>query len=242
MNDFVEHFTNISNTPHSEYVPDIDADTRHEPLHIDTLDCPFTVEEISKTVRSLQRHKSCDYSNNVADFFIDSNYFISPYLVTIFNKIYDSGIYPQAWSKGVIVPIHKKGDFANPSNYRGITLVNVLAKIFSLALRNRINKWCEGEHIFNESQFGFRDNCSTTDCIFLLHSIIQKVLNSKSKVYCAFIDYEKAFDTVIRDALWVKLLQSGVSCKMINMIKSIYESVRSCVKLTSTMSMSDFFM
>ena len=76
----------------------------------------------------MNRHKSCDLDKNVADFFIDSRHFIVPYLVTIFNNIFDSGLYPQAWCNGIIVPIHKKGDVDNPSNYRGITLINVIGK------------------------------------------------------------------------------------------------------------------
>jgi hypothetical protein len=207
----------------------------------DMLDCPFTVDEIAKTISSLKRHKSSDFENNVADFFIESNYFIAPYLVTIFNCIYDSHTYPESWSKGVIVPIYKKGDRFNPSNYRGITLINVIAKIFSLALRNRINKWCEQSKKFADEQFGFRDNHSTTDCIFILHSIIQNVLANNKKMYCAFIDYEKAFDTVIHDALWVKLVQSGMSCKILKMIKAIYLNVKSCVKDAANMCFSEFF-
>jgi hypothetical protein len=159
----------------------------------------------------------------------------------LFNKIFDTGIYPESWCKGTIVPIYKKGDPTNASNYRGITLVNIMSKIFSLCLRERLNKWFENENKFNEFQFGFRDNHSTTDCIFLLHSIIEKVLAKKSRLYCAFIDYEKAFDTVDRNALWVKLLEIGISSKMLNMIKSIYTVVKSCVKLSPNMLISEFF-
>ena len=107
-----------------------------------------------------------------------------------------------------------------------------MAKIFSLALRNRLNTWCESEHVFNESQFGFRNNHSTTDCVYLLHSIIQNILYKKSKLYCAFIDYQMAFDTVIRDALWSKLMRLGISCKVLDMLKAIYHSFKSCVKIS----------
>ena len=62
-----------------------------------------------------------------------------------------TGSYPDAWSKGVIVPIFKKGDRKKSANYRGITIANITAKVFSLCLRNRINKWCESENIFLNS-------------------------------------------------------------------------------------------
>ena len=75
-------------------------------IGIDELDCPFTEEELGKT---LIRHKSCGIDNIVADIFIDAKSFMVPYLVTIFNRIFDTGIYPEAWNKGVIVAIFKKG-------------------------------------------------------------------------------------------------------------------------------------
>jgi hypothetical protein len=148
----------------------------------------------------MSRNKSADLDGNVADFFIDCKEFIAPFLAKIFNYLFDNCVYPESWTKGSIVPLFKKGDKSNPANYRGITLVNILAKIFSLTLRNRLNNWCENESILNECQFGFRNNRSTSDCIFILHSIIQKVLANNLKLYCAFVDYEKAFDTVIHDA------------------------------------------
>ena len=241
LDEFVQYFSSVSNTPHIQFDSNNYDNYRHESINIDLLDAPFTIDEIHKTISTLKRNKSSDLNNIVADFFIDAKAFISPYLCTIFNYIFDSGVYPQAWCKGVIIPIFKKGETNNPANYRGITLIDIMAKIFSLTLRNRINKWCESDNVFNDSQYGFRDNRSTTDAIFLLHAIIQKVLSHNSKLYCVFVDYERAFDTVIHEALWVKLLKSGLSCKMLNMIKSIYNNVQSCVKVSSDMKMSDFF-
>ena len=55
-------------------------------------------------------------------------------------------------------------------------------------------------------------------------------------MYCAFINYEKAFDTVVRDALWFKLVDSGVSCKMVKMIKSLYSKVLAAIKLQTDIS------
>ena len=170
------------------------------------------------------------------DFFLDAKEFIIPYLAKIYNKIYDSGIYPESWCKGLIVPIHKKGDKNDPNNYRGIMLISAFAKLFSLVLRNRLNSWCENNDKFNEFQFGFRDGRSTSDCIFILHSLIQRVLKDNAKLYCAFIDYEKAFDTIIRDALWFKLTDNGISSKLTRMLRSLYHKVLAAVKMQSDVS------
>lgn len=243
LDEFVKHF---SDEPGVNSDENDDSETftsaRETPINIDQLDKHITVEEIQKTIASMSRYKSSDYENNVADFFIDTNAFISEYLCTIFNRVFDTGIYPESWSRGVIVPIYKKGETTDPANYRGITLVNVIAKIFSLVLRNRINKWSEQEKILTDYQYGFRDGKSTADAIFLLHSIVQKVLSNKSKLYCVFIDYQRAFDTINREALWEKLITSGLSCKMVNIVKSIYNRVQSCVRdINNPMNMSDFF-
>ena len=55
-------------------------------------------------------------------------------------------------------------------------------------------------------------------------------------MYCAFLDYEKAFETVVRDALWFKLVDSGVSCKMVRLIKSLYSKVLADIKLQTDIS------
>ncbi|MCG8046840.1 MAG: reverse transcriptase family protein, partial [Candidatus Thiodiazotropha endolucinida] len=55
-------------------------------------------------------------------------------------------------------------------------------------------------------------------------------------MYCAFVDFRKAFDLVYRNGIWVKLISLGVSSKMVNMLKAIYESVKSCVRVKGRLS------
>ena len=62
----------------------------------------FYEEELGKTISTVIRNNSCGIDNIVADFFIDAKSFMVPYLVTIFNRIFDTGIYHEAWNKGVI--------------------------------------------------------------------------------------------------------------------------------------------
>jgi hypothetical protein len=191
-------------------------------INIRELHKSFDENEILKTISSLTRNKSSGIDNVVPDIFIDAKHFISPFLVKLFNTIFESGIYPESWTKGTIVPIYKKGDPTNHSNYRGITLINSMAKLFSLCLRKGLNEWCENENVLNDIQFGFRDKRNTVDCVFILHNFTQNVFCNKNKLYCALIDYEKCFDTITRDSLWTKLVEIGVSCKFVNIVKSLY--------------------
>ena len=164
---------------------------------------------------------------------------ISPFLLNLYNKMYSTGEYPRSWGESIIQPIFKKGDANDPQNYRGITLINVLAKIYSQLLLNRLTKWSTEHETITNNQFGFQKGKSTTDCVFLLHAIISKVLNSGEKLFCCFIDYEKCFDKVDRLFLWQKLLKKNVSCKFVRAVKSMYSTVKLCIKYKN--SFSQFF-
>ena len=72
---------------------------------------------------------------------------------------------------------------------------------------------------------------------YLYFTLIQKILAQNAKLFCIFIDYERAFDSIIRDVLWLKLIEIGISSKIIVMIKAIYKA---CVKLSTFMVMSQF--
>ena len=67
------------------------------------------------------------------------------FLVQLFNKLYDEGIFSKEWSKSIIVPIHKKGDGNIPDNYRGIALTSVLSKVYTHILNKRLTGWAEQE-------------------------------------------------------------------------------------------------
>ena len=90
----------------------------------------------------------------------------------------------------IIVPIFKGGDAENANNYRGITLINILGKIYSQILLNRLTKWSTENDKIIPNQFGFQKGKSTTDCIFIFQSVIAKTFNSRNKLYTAFVDYE----------------------------------------------------
>ena len=95
------------------------------------------------------------------------------------------------------------------------------------------------ENKLSQNQFGFQRGKSTVDCIFTLYSIISKTLHSGEKLFCAFIDYEKAFDKIDRSLLWQKLVSEHVSTKLVQAISSMYSVVKSCIRYRS--SLTGFF-
>ena len=76
----------------------------------------------------------------------------------------------------------------------------------------------------------------TVDTIFVLHCVISHMLNEGKQLYCAFIDFTKAFDYIVHENLWSKLIKLGIRGKTLNIIKSMYQSVKSRVKLQGQLS------
>ena len=163
-----------------------------------------------------------------------------PLYVKLFNLVFESGIVPEAWLIGDIIPIYKnKGSRCSPENYRPITLLSCLGKIFTSVISSRLNKYVDESEILKENQAGFRCNYSTVDNIFLLHCLIELSQIKKKKLYCAFIDFKAAFDKVWRTGLWRKLLGYGISGKCFNVIHNMYKDSKSRISLNC--EKSDYF-
>ena len=202
-------------------------------------DIEFTMTELRSAVFSQNNNKNPGMDSIPSEIIKASFDLISPFLLNLYNKMYSTGEYPRSWGESIIQPIFKKGDANDPQNYRGITLINVLAKIYSQLLLNRLTKWSAEHETITNNQFGFQKGKSTTDCVFLLHAIISKVLNSGENLFCCFMDYEKCFDKVDRLFLWQKLIKENVSCKFVRAVKSMYSTVKLCIKHKN--SFSQFF-
>ena len=79
---------------------------------------------------------------------------------------------PSDWRTGIICPIYKKGDKSICGNYRGITLLDAIYKMFSKILATRLEPWIEG--ILGDYQAGFGKQRSTMDQIFLIRQVLEK--------------------------------------------------------------------
>ena len=116
-------------------------------------------------------------------------------------------------------------------------ILSCLGKLFTSVINARLNRYADEINLINENQTGFRKKSSTIDHMFLLKNIIDIfVKNSNHKLYCAFVDYKKAFDTVWRSALWHKMMKSGIASKMLNVIVNMYNNIKSCVSCTGNLS------
>ena len=131
-----------------------------------------------------------------------------------------------------MVPIHKKGDKSDPGNYRGITLMSCLGKLFIAILNNRLIIYATENNILSISQLGFVAGNRCSDAHIIINNIVRKYCHKKGeKIYSCFVDFSKAFDTVPRDILMNKLQNYGITGRFFNVIKNIYMDDKACVKM-----------
>ena len=105
---------------------------------------------------------------------------LSACIKRIFNCILASH-FPERLSIGLITAVYNSGDRNNMSNYRGITVGSVIAKLFAMILEQRIASWAEKQGVKAKGQAGFRKDFRTTDNIFILRSLIDKQRRTRQK-------------------------------------------------------------
>ncbi len=128
-------------------------------------------------------------------------------LLRLFNTCLKIGYHPTSWKEGLIKMLPKPDKNPNlPSSYRPITLLNNLGKLMERLITHRIYAYLESKSWFKSTQSGFRRNRSTNDHILRLSECTRQAFNRKNHVVAAFLDIEKAFDSIWINGLRIKLV------------------------------------
>jgi hypothetical protein len=135
----------------------------------------------------------------------------------LINCIWNKEELPKQWKESIIVPIYKKGDKAECSNYRGISLLSTSCKILYNILLSRLIPYVD--EIIGDRQCGFRRNRSTTYQIFCIRQILEEKWEYNGTVHQLSIDFRKAYDSVKREVLYNILIESGIPRKLVRLIK-----------------------
>ena len=140
---------------------------------------PTTPEEIEQEINNLNSNKStCPYSIPVKLIKI-LKYFLSHPLNLLFNCSFSMGVVPDKIKIARVIPIHKGGSQAVESHYRPISLLSIFNKIIEKLMYKRLMKYLDKYNILNETQFGFRNNRSTTQAILMITDKIQRAIKDK---------------------------------------------------------------
>ena len=191
------------------------------------LNSNVTLDEVECTVRNAKSGSASGIDDIPYD--VLKNDTVIKALQQLFQLIFDCSIIPSLWRKAIVCPILKDphSDKRIPMNYRGVSLLSCISKLYTSFLNKRLAKYLENNDILADEQNGFRKNRSCEEHVLTLSSIIR---NNKT-VFAAFVDLKRCFDYIDRDLLLYKLLLNKINGKWYNSVKSIYSSSSSCVRL-----------
>jgi len=173
-------------------------------------DICITEEEIVSRIGKLKEGKATGPDGIPARVIKELAREISKPLKIIFENSFSRGEVPRDWKLANVVPIFKKGEKSNPSNYRPVSLTSIPGKIMESILRDHILDFLEGNALIRDSQHGFRRrrNCLTN--LLEFYDWVTKQRDEGNPVDIVYLDFAKAFDTVPHRRLRVKLEAHGI--------------------------------
>ncbi|KAJ4436047.1 hypothetical protein ANN_18674 [Periplaneta americana] len=190
---------------------------------------PFIPEPTLSEVEIAIDYKSPDIDQIPAELIQEGGSALSNEMCKLVLAIWEKEIVPEQWKESIIVPIFKKENKTNCSNFRGLSLLLTSYKILSNILLRRLTPYVD--EIIGDHQCGFRRNRSTIDQIFSIRQIMEKKWEYKSTVHQLFIDFKKAYDSVKREVLYDILIQFGIPTKLVRLIKMCLSETYSRVRI-----------
>ena len=164
-----------------------------------------------------------------------SDHILQP-LNYIFNLCIEKSIWPDSLKRAEVVPIFKTGNKRSTNNYRPISLISNIAKIFEKIIYNRLFNFITKHKILSKNQFGFIKNKGTKDALAYITNIIYNNLNKSKPTIATFIDLAKAFDTVDHAILLQKIHGYGIRGSAFDLIKSYLSNRKQKVRINKTLS------
>ncbi|XP_072028100.1 uncharacterized protein [Amphiura filiformis] len=208
------------------YASDTETDEPGEPQE----EIPnVTNWEVQHAVNQMKRGKSPGPDNVLIDTIKEGGDIITKELAKLYTTCMQKGRVPHQWKEATMIILHKKGDKRDLKNYRPISLLSNLYKLYTRLLTNRLEIILDGNQ--PREQAGFRKGFSTMDHIHTINQLKEKCQEYNIPLCVAFIDYEKAFDSVETSPVLNALKEQGINNAYLKIFKDIYSDCYNTVKM-----------
>ena len=217
---FCEYFTgllNPSTAPTDLYIPESHT-------YVPVLDDPIQPAEVESAIKTLKANKAAGtdgISPGLFKLLSDEWLLIVTFL---FNMVFQ-GAYPLEWALARMFMIFKKGPRLEPSNYRGISVINSIAKLYDMVLNSRFIQWYKPR----PEQAGAQKGRGCEEQLLTLRLLIDIARKTGRTLYIGFVDFEKAYDKIDRNLLLSKLSQSGCGSTFLRAIGRALQSTMSII-------------
>ena len=197
--------------------------------------CQFGVEVISDIILNLKKGKAMRCDNLSAEHLQFCHPTIIVIIFKFFNMMILLGYVPDAFGRGIIIPIPKSNDGKNwnkVEEFRGITVSPILSKVFESCLVRIIGSYFNS----SERQFGFKKGVGCRDAIFTVKSVVDHYTRNNSTINICALDLTKAFDRVNHDILFLKLMERKVPKSYVLILKNWYDKIFISVRWGDSLS------
>ncbi|KAJ8982189.1 hypothetical protein NQ317_001513 [Molorchus minor] len=192
----------------------------------------YFIDSIDNIALSLTKTNNYDYildnmkSHNAA-------FAVGEVFLNVINSSLDSGTFPKTWKKSTIVPVEKKNNTILAEEHRPLNMVPSYEKLLETVVNEQLMEYCESNNLLTKYQSGFRKNNSCESALQTVLFHWQEAINNKSIIGAVFIDFQRAFETIDRDLLILKLGRFGIGNTVIEWFRNIHEY--------STRNRNDFY-
>jgi len=186
-------------------------------------------EEIYAAIAEMKNGKAAGVDDIPAEFLKLLEGKTMQKLVDLCKEIYEKGIWPEDFTRIVMIPIPKKTNATECADYRTISIISHASKIVLKILTKRLES--KVKSMISKTQFGFRKGCGTREAIGVMRTLCERSLQRGNEIFICFVDFEKAFDRVD----WVRLLQIlkevGIDWKDRRLITNLYMQQKTVIKV-----------
>ena len=170
---------------------------------------PVSPNDIYNIICSL-KNKNCDLNNIPVGVIKFIASVISPVICAIINKSISTGVFPDSLKIARVVPIFKHGNNMLKENYRPISILPIMSKIFEKVAHMQLYNYLQVNEVIFSNQYGFMRGKSTTNAVIHFLQYIYDNFNSNKLIFSVFLDFQKAFDCVDHSILLSKLFHYGI--------------------------------
>ena len=225
-----EHFEATLNI-RSEYV-EAAVQSSKQCLIRKELEVPPTEEEVVSALYRMKGSKAGGKTGILPEMVKSCGGLLLEYLMDLFQTVWKEGRVPEEWRDAILIPIPKKGDLSHCDNWRGISLLDTVGKLFAKVIQVRLQSVVED--VLVDSQCGFRSGRGCVDMIFCAQQLMEKAREHRSDLFMLFVDLRKAYDSIPRQALWLVLHKYGIPTQLIQLIQSLHEGMKAEVAVGGT--------
>jgi hypothetical protein len=182
---------------------------------------PITVAELQKQLKAMRNRKGADSRGIVAELLKHAGHPFLQLVADLFTDVLNPNAeVPESWKQTRLKVLFKKGDPQSAENYRPISIIPILYKLFSKVLCERVSETLQRAQ--SVDQAGFRAGYSCDDHLFVLTLLSELFAEFRKPLWMVAVDFKKAFDSVGHISLWQSLLKQGVPHVYVNFLQRLY--------------------